>query len=151
MSKIKLMLVMMTGVVALGVAAVAMAGVPAGKEVLKIELLPVKQGAVTFAHAKHATEFKKADGAAITCKDCHHTLAAAEPAAGEAVKSCDSCHAKDGVAKTVDGKQVPPVGTLKDGKAEMKSVIFHKTCLDCHKAMKAAGKNIAGCTTCHKK
>lgn len=151
MSKAKLTLVVAMGAVVLGISGMVMAGVPAGKEVITIQAMPVKQGVVTFAHAKHATEFKKADGSAISCKDCHHTMKTPDGAGGEVVQACTECHVKEGAPKTIDGKVAPAVATITAGKAEMKSVIFHKTCLDCHKAMKAAGKNIAVCGTCHKK
>jgi len=151
MSKLKLTMVALSGAVVFGLSAMVMAGVPAGSETISIDLLPGSKGAVAFQHAKHATEYKQADGKAITCNVCHHTLKTPEPAAGEQVKGCASCHAKDGTSKTVDGKTVVPLAQMKDGKPSMMTIVFHKTCLDCHKKEKAAGKNIAGCNTCHKK
>jgi len=153
MKKLSTLLGSLTAVIALCITALVMAAeVPADKASMTLELMPTKQGKVVFPHAKHAKEFKK-NGAAITCKDCHHTLKAVEPGAGEKIEACTTCHAKAGEAeKDVGGKKAPAVATLKDGKAEMKSVIFHKTCLDgCHKQAKVEGKNLGACKTCHQK
>lgn len=137
-----LMIVLATGAFA--------ASVPAGKETIKLDVIPGDKGAVEFPHAKHMT-FKGPGDKAITCKDCHHTLKGDAPAAGETVAACTSCHVLD-TPKTVGGKPAPVLATMKGGKAELKSVLFHTSCKDgCHKEMKAAGKNITGCNTCHKK
>jgi predicted RNA-binding Zn-ribbon protein involved in translation (DUF1610 family) len=42
-----------------------------------------KSHTVTFAHSKHAMEFK------ITCAQCHHTL---EPGATAVEEACIDCH-----------------------------------------------------------
>ena len=132
-------------------AVMAAATVPAGKETVKIDVIPGDKGAVEFPHAKHVTTFKKVGGKAIVCKDCHHTLKADEPTATDAAQACQTCHVLD-TPKTVDGKTAPVLATMKEGKADLKSVIFHERCKDgCHKEMKAEGKNITGCNTCHKK
>jgi hypothetical protein len=141
-------LAVLASMAVLTTAALVFAGVPKGKETLKIDLIAGKKGAVEFPHAKHAAEFKKAGGAAIECKDCHHTAKSEKDA-----KSCSECHVKPGeAAKKIDGKEAPVIATMKGDKADTKSVIFHKTCKDgCHKEMKAEGKKITACKTCHKK
>ncbi len=114
-----------------------------------IDLIKGDKGAVTLPHEKHAT-FKHG-GKEVVCKDCHHTLKAAKPAAGEEVAPCQNCHVVD-TPKTVDGKVAPVLAKLNAGKAELKSVLFHTTCKDsCHKEVKTAsdGKNLTSCTTCH--
>ncbi len=141
---------MFIGVLMLAGSALA-ANVPAGKETIKLDTIPGDKGVVEFPHAKHATTFHKAGDKAITCKDCHHTLKGDAPAAGETIAACTSCHVLN-TPKTVDGKPAPVLANVKDGKAELKSVIFHTQCKDgCHKEMKGSGKNITGCNTCHKK
>lgn len=147
--------------VAIGAAVILISGlvlaaeIPASKDTITLNLIEGKKGPVEFPHKKHVTEFKKKGGAAIVCKDCHHTLKSDK----EMPKPCQECHVKVGEAeKTIDGKKAPPLAVAKsDGKIEQKSVIFHKTCLDgCHKEMKDEvkkkdGKNITACKTCHNK
>lgn len=126
---------------------VVLAGVPEDKASITVDLLAGKKGAVTFAHAKHATGYKKADGSAIACKDCHHTMKAET----DKVQACAACHVAEGEAKEVEGKKAPALGTAKaPGEIELKSILMHKTCVDCHKAVsEKAEKKIGGCTTCH--
>lgn len=119
--------------------------IAAEKAVIKIDQIPGKKGAVTFNHGKHINEYKAKGGAAITCKDCHHTLKSAADKAG--AKACSECHVKPGEAQK--GK-APFLYAAEGDKIDQKSVIYHGRCLDCHKAMKAEGKDIAGCKTCHK-
>jgi hypothetical protein len=131
------------------VAGVAYAAAPP-KDVA-IDLVKGDKGAVTLPHEKHAT-FKHG-GKAVTCKDCHHTLKADAPAAGEAIAKCETCHQLD-TPKTVDGKVAPVLAKVTGGKAELKSVLFHAVCMDsCHKEVKTAadGVNLTKCDTCHKK
>lgn len=126
------------------------ASVPAGKETIKIDDIKGDKGVVEFNHAKHTTDYKKAGAKAIACKDCHHTLKA-DDGAGEKVEACTTCHVLD-TPKDVGGKKAPVLATMKDGKADLKSIVFHPQCKDgCHKEMKAEGKNITACNTCHKK
>ena len=129
-----------------------MAGVPKGKEELTIDRIAGKKGAVTFPHAKHNDEFKKAGGAKIVCKDCHHTLKGDAPAGAEKAQACSSCHVKEGEAqKEHDGKKASFIATGGE-KIDQKSVIFHKSCKDgCHKEMKKeTGKKLTSCKNCHK-
>ncbi len=82
------------------------------------------QPAVTFPHQKHSKDLS------IKCVECHHTYKE-----GEAAQKCSSCHKAE-----AEGKKV----SLKDA--------YHKTCIECHKKEKAAGKNSPTlCKDCHKK
>ena len=132
-------------------ALVLAADIPADKAEMSINIIGGKQGPAKFPHAKHAKEFKK-DGAAITCKECHHTLKAADGGA-EKVEGCPACHVKEGEAqKEFEGKKASFLATMKGDKPDMKSVVFHKKCVDgCHKAVKVEGKNLTACKTCHAK
>ncbi len=127
------------------------ADIPAGKATLTLDLIAGKKGAVKFEHTKHALEYKKTGGAKITCKDCHHTLKA-DDGGSEKIAPCTECHAKVGeAAKTIDGKAAPVLGVDKGGGViDQKSILMHKNCVDgCHKEMKAEGKKITACKTCH--
>jgi hypothetical protein len=108
---------------------------------------------VSFNHTKHSAEYKKAGGAEIVCKDCHHTLKS-DNGEGEEVKKCTECHMKVGEEPKVFNDKPAPVLAVekKPGKIDKKSVLFHKNCVEgCHKAMKAEGKKITACKTCHPK
>jgi hypothetical protein len=152
MKKVKWTLVAAAGLSLLGVAGWALAGVPAGKETVSINLVGGDKSPVSLPHAKHVDQFKKAAGKAIVCKDCHHTLKT-DMGQGETPAGCETCHVKEGEKqKTIDGKTAPFLAVMKAGKPEINSVIFHQKCKDgCHKQMKAEGKNITGCKTCHAK
>lgn len=133
------------------------ADVPKDKEVLKLKLIDGKKKApVKFDHAKHVKEYKDAKGAAISCKSCHHTLKAA-PKSAKDVKACSSCHVAEGKAqKEHGGKKAPFIATKKGDKFDKKSVIFHDTCVKCHKAVEKANpklkeKKISKCKNCHGK
>lgn len=129
--------------------AVIAADIPAGKETISIDQLPGKKGTVEFPHAKHSKEFKDPSGAAIACKNCHHTAKD-----GEAPKACGSCHVKPGEAeKDIGGKKAAALATMKSAdKVNQKSVIYHQRCRDaCHKKVKIEGKKIGSCKACHKK
>ena len=138
----KKLLVGLMGAVLMFGSAVVLAGVPAGKEELKLTHLDgKKKEAVVFGHAKHDTEFKKKGGAAIECKDCHHAAKAEAD-----IKACSSCHPAAGS----EPKDKAPA--MADAKFGTKSVIFHATCKDgCHKEMKAEGKKLTSCKVCHTK
>jgi hypothetical protein len=145
--------ILVTVVCGLTLSALALAGVPDDKKTLKLDNLPGKKGAVTFEHEKHASEHKGPGGKPITCKQCHHTEKTDTPADPKAVKGCSGCHLVTGEPKDVDGKKAPLMGKKNDKGDDFipTSVIFHKVCGDCHKKMKAEGKKIDGCNTCHKK
>ena len=147
MSKLTKLLVAMC--VVLGGATVWAGSIPAGKEKISIDVIKGKKGAVEMSHADHSAKFKKKDGSAIDCKDCHHTFdGTGDP------KACSSCHAAPGEAqKEHGGKKAANLATMKGDKADTKSVVFHTTCKDgCHKAVgkSAAGKKLTSCKTCHK-
>ena len=95
----------------LTVSALVVAGVPADKAEIKIDQVEGKKGAVTFAHKKHAEEYKTADGKNIACNTCHHT----SKVDGSDAKACTTCHVKEGAAqKEHDGKKAPFVAVTKD-------------------------------------
>ena len=133
------------------------ADIPKDKQVLNLKFIDGKKKApVKFQHAKHVKEYKDAKGAAITCKSCHHRLKAA-PKSAKDVKGCTSCHVAEGQAQKVDGgKKAPFIAIKKGDKFKAKSVIFHETCVTCHKAVEKAdpkikAKKISKCKNCHKK
>ncbi|GMV44566.1 MAG: hypothetical protein AMXMBFR64_62820 [Myxococcales bacterium] len=119
------------------------AEVPKDTATLKIDHIDGKKGAVTFEHAKHASEYKKADGSAIACIECHHTTR--DPAE---TRACIHCHVKAG-ERQVDygGTLVIPVAVEKAGAVDQRSVIFHTQCIACHKQVE--GKKLTACKTCH--
>lgn len=80
-----------------------------------------KAGDVTFNHLKH-TQIPNSK-----CTDCHHKFE--QP---NNYKSCHTCH---GIRNDI-GKPIK---------------IFHKTCLDCHKANKKKFKSPRKCKECHSK
>ena len=131
-------------------ALVVAADIPGDKATITIDQIEGKKGAVKFEHSKHVTEYKKAGGAKIECKDCHHTI----KSDSDPVKPCTECHVKVGEAeKEIDGKKAQALGKeKKPGKIDNKSVIYHVNCKDgCHKEMKAEGKKITSCKVCHPK
>jgi hypothetical protein len=128
--------------------------VPKDKAEIKIDLIPGKKGAVKFPHAKHASEYKDAKGAPISCKACHHTEKG-DPKNAKDIKGCGDCHAAEGQPqKEVGGKKAPFLALKKGEEFDKGTVIFHKTCIECHKAVaktvpeKAA---IDKCKNCHGK
>jgi hypothetical protein len=131
------------------VAGTVAATVPKGKETIRIDQVDGKKGAVTFPHAVHATSAKGVDGKPIACKDCHHTLKAAD-GKGEKVEACSACHVRIGQPpKAVGGKSARPVARAPEGKVDQKSIIFHEKCIACHKAVKVEGKKLGACKACH--
>ncbi|MBI5609752.1 MAG: cytochrome c3 family protein [Deltaproteobacteria bacterium] len=128
--------------------------VPKDKAEIKLDLIKGKKGAVKFAHAKHASEFKDAKGGAIGCKTCHHTEKG-EPKSAKDIKGCGDCHVADGQPqKEFGGKKAPVLATAKGDDFDKGTVVFHKTCLDCHKAVAKANPQKAGidkCKACHGK
>ena len=122
-----------------------------GPETATIDQIEGKKGAVEFKHKKHAKEYKTADGKEIKCVTCHHT------SKGKAkIEACNTCHVAEGQPqKEHDGEKAPFLGTKKGSKVDMKSIIYHKNCLDgCHKKMAKADakfKELGKCTNCHPK
>lgn len=147
----KRMLVAGLALVVLGVSGVVVAGVPADKAEITINVMKNKKAAVVFPHAKHATLFKDANGKSLTCQTCHHTAKTEKD-----VKACTECHVMPGQAqKDFNGKKAPFLGEKKDnGSFKMKSILFHEKCLNCHKAVAKANpakKSLKSCKTCHNK
>ena len=135
-----------------GMATLVIAGVPADKKTIKIDTIPGKKGTVTFGHAKHVDQYKKAGGQPISCKDCHHPVKADEPDPKN-VKGCTACHVLEGGQPGLVGKKAPFLARKKTTKKGSKyfNVLFHMKCLECHKTMKSEGKKIHKCKTCHPK
>lgn len=134
---------------AMGLSLSAVAQDVGKKTDINLDYTKGKKGAVKFSHKKHATEYK-ANGKAIPCKECHHTLAKATAKPAD-VKKCTACHVAEGKAQVeFKGKKAPFIGVKKGAKFDKKSLIFHKNCLDgCHKKVK--DKNIKKCKNCHVK
>ena len=63
-----------------------------------------------------------------------------------------ACHVKEGAPRvTHGGKEARVLATHKPtGRVDQRSVVFHTQCRDgCHKPLKAEGKRIHTCKTCH--
>ena len=89
-----------------------------------------KSHTVTFAHAKHAMEFK------ITCVQCHHTL---EPGATAVEEACIDCHGSKALhgqrnRRASGEKRTPPY-----------LIALHGMCIDCHKEDGTAPTECSGC------
>ena len=137
---------------ALGVSWVAAGGEPAKDETVSIDHIDGNKGTVVFNHVKHAEEFKGPGGATPTCRTCHHTLEADAPPPGTEVKACVACHVKEGGDKVSHaGKDARFLATHKgSGRVDQRTVVFHGSCREgCHKPLKAEGKRIHTCKTCH--
>jgi hypothetical protein len=94
------------------------------------KVLPASKGDVTFPHKKHAGP-ADADGFAITCETCHHTLKD-----GSKAQSCSSegCHSETSEINVRNA--------------------FHQLCYKgCHKTKNADEGKAAPtkCSECHKK
>ena len=96
-----------------------------------------KSHTVTFAHSKHAMEFK------ITCVQCHHTL---EPGATAVEKTCIDCHGSKALRdqrnhRAPGEKGIPPY-----------LIALHGMCIDCHKEIKEHNPDLRvplACWRCH--
>ena len=131
----------------------ALADLPFNLVQIELDNIKGPKGSVAFTHQKHAKEYKKVDGAAIVCKDCHHTQTQDTPGDIKTVKRCISCHVEPGEAQVNhDGKKARFVGQMKGDKWATKSIIYHGQCIGCHKPVGAAtGKKLGRCKTCHQK
>ncbi len=125
--------------------------VPPGKEEMILSHIPGKLGPVAFSHGRHASVYRMPDGAAIRCKDCHHTLAANEPGEPFPDMRCTLCHVRLGdPEKEYGGKKARTLATLKpDGAIDIRSVLFHDQCRGCHLKIKTETLNLATCKVCH--
>jgi len=131
------------------------AEVPRGHEVVEIDHVPGKLGAVPFRHAEHNRRYKRPDGTPIRCRDCHHTLAGDEPGSAAQLQEmrCTLCHPRLGdPPRVVGGKAARPVAALKpDGAIDHKSILFHDYCRGCHQAQRGGERMLASCKVCHEK
>ena len=127
------------------------AQVPAGKEEMVLSHIPGKLGPVAFTHQRHASSYRMPDGAAIRCKDCHHTLAADEPGEPLPDMRCTLCHVPLGAPeREYGGKKARTLAALKpDGAIDIRSVLFHDQCRGCHLKIKTETLNLATCKVCH--
>lgn len=142
------------GLAVLGSGLARAAEVPSGTEVLRLKLVPGKFGPVTFRHAQHNSTFKRPDGSAVRCKDCHHKLAGDEPVSAKEAKEdmkCSGCHARYGdPPKKIGGKIAPVLAAMNaHGAMDYKSILFHEYCWACHKKTMRNGHRNARCKLCH--
>ncbi len=92
-------------------------------------------GGVRFEHKLHI------DRAGNKCETCHHSSRVEKPATAPQ-QACSDCHTKVAVS---------PMKT-KYQAAFHNPMAQSGTCVDCHKAQNATGKNApVKCTDCHKK
>jgi hypothetical protein len=151
MHKVSIVLLCIAGVVVFGIA-LGMAGdeetmcIPMGDLTLEPpETVEAKRAPVDFPHTVH---FEYA------CMTCHHQWTAEEP-----IQSCETsgCHDLD----------TPPEPDSDDESIMYFKNAFHKSCLGCHREIKALNKKVAmtmggsenrvrptgptGCTQCHPK
>ena len=117
-------LVVMVAFLAVGAVAFATPAGPAGDLKITKAGSDCKKPAVIYNHDKH-------NAATPDCKTCHHTWDGKD-----APKKCSECHK-----------------AKKDGKALSSKNALHKSCKDCHKDLKKAGKKTGptSCKACHKK
>lgn len=124
-----------------------------GKEVLVIDLVPGAMGKVVFKHADHVRNRRHPDGRPLRCKDCHHDLPTEAPAAASEVERCVACHVPVGPrVEEVEGaaKVARPMATLKpNGAVDLRSVLMHAFCRDCHRRSRDGSKMLEGCKFCH--
>jgi hypothetical protein len=149
-------LLLHVGLFALAMTTPVLAGgaaeVPPGKEVLLIDRIPGKMGAVRFGHADHVKRFSRPDGSAIRCRDCHHTLEADDPPVPLPAMRCSGCHPEVGQPpRQIDGKSALPMAFRKpDGAVDYRTILFHEYCRACHlKVKREGGRRLAVCKACH--
>jgi hypothetical protein len=99
--------------------------VPMGVIVLKApDGVEAKRAAVDFPHARHFD---------VSCVTCHHTWGRTEPIVG---CMTSGCHDLEALPKKKPGEKVD-----EDAVMAYYKTAFHKSCIGCHKEMKA--KNAA--------
>jgi hypothetical protein len=127
------------------------AEVPPGKERMTLSRVPGKLGPVEFRHADHAARYRRPDGSAIRCRDCHHNLEADDPAPPWPELRCSACHAGLGSPeRVIDGKRARVLATLKpDGAIDHRSILFHDSCRGCHLKTRRGDFHLGGCRVCH--
>lgn len=121
-------------------------------ELVAIDLVPGKMGAVAFKHAEHLRK-RRPDGAPLGCRDCHHNLDSDAPPPPGADLRCGGCHAPVGQPeRSWRGKAARPLARLKpDGAIAHDTVLFHDYCRDCHRRSTGAGRMLGGCKVCHER
>lgn len=129
------------------------ADIPRGREVLRIDVIPGKMGAVRFTHADHARKHRRPDGTPIGCGDCHHSVRRDLPLPPGKEVRCTSCHVAIGqVPRVMEGRTAPPLAVLKpDGAIDHRSILFHAYCRACHEKVRDAGRMLVGCKVCHER
>lgn len=131
------------------------AEVPRGREVIEVDHVPGRLGAVPFRHAYHNRKYRRPDGAPIRCRDCHHTLAGHEPTSPAELEAmrCTLCHPRLGdPPRNMGGKVARPVAALRpDGAIDHRSILFHDYCQGCHRAQRGGERMLAACKVCHEK
>ena len=96
-----------------------------------------KSHTVTFAHSRHAMEFK------ITCVQCHHTL---EPGAVAVENPCIDCHGTE-ARRNQQNRPIP-----REERVLPYLIALHDMCADCHKAVKKNNPHVGvplACWRCH--
>lgn len=141
----------LAGLLACGAAAAV--EIPRSKRNIELDVIPGALGAVSFAHAAHAAVAWKPDRSLMTCRDCHHTLAADEPASLDEDLRCSGCHPPLGQPdRIVGGRPARAMARLKpDGAIDFKSILYHDYCRDCHKKVQGGELRLSHCKACHPK
>lgn len=103
-----------------------------------VDPIKIYAGAVTFAHKKHATQYK------IDCARCHHNV---EPGETYIDASCRDCHENEGFPRFEEAAQLDD-----DEKIEYHLIALHTLCVDCHIETKRQNRQTrppVSCTRCH--
>ena len=103
-----------------------------------VDSIKIYSGGVTFAHKKHAVQYK------IDCARCHHDV---EPGETYIDTSCRDCHEEEGFPRFEDAAQLDD-----DEKIEYHLVALHTLCVDCHIKTKLQDRRTRppiSCTRCH--
>ena len=98
-----------------------------------------KSHTLTFAHSKHAMEFK------ITCVRCHHTL---EEGAVAVEETCVDCHENTNFRRYNEARLIIP----EEDRMEYYILAIHGQCIVCHKEIKKNSrvtKAPVACWRCH--
>lgn len=132
-------------------AAVPAAEIPRSKRNIDIDVIPGTLGAVRLPHAAHADVGWRADRSLMTCRDCHHALAADEPTSPSQDMRCTGCHPGVGEPdRIIDGRRARAMARLKpDGAIDYRTILFHDYCRDCHKKVQGGELRLSHCKLCH--
>lgn len=94
---------------------------------------------VTFAHSKHAMEYK------ITCVRCHHTL---DEGAVAVEETCADCHANKNFRRYGEARLIIP----EKDRMEYYILAIHDQCIACHREIKKYNSHVRvplACWGCH--